>query len=204
MRRIYGDGRHHLMEASPRSTPAHPFTLPSNELRHSRTKFNRSFLSLSPLFPLPSFSLVSPCSPVRRFSPSLRSSVFVAPLPRAPFAGTAFFYLCICLSVHAFTDLHLGNTARSFYASLPLLYCTLLYFDSRCSFIFIRVRLTHYIFLCSTYSRSVFIHQIFPKFPEVSLLLLYSPSTRVFTRLFSSFPWSGNSLTSSLPLIYLK
>lgn len=140
MRRIYGDGRHHLMEASPRSTPAHPFTLPSNELRHSRTKFDRSSLSLSlfhvslfpfslsSLFPLPSFSLVSPVHQSVG-SPSLRSyiSVFVA-LPsrdsRASFAGTAFLYLCrICLSVHAFTDLHLRNTARSFHASPSLLYC---------------------------------------------------------------------------------
>lgn len=96
----------------------------------------RPFSPLS-LFPLPSSLFFSclPCSPVRRFSLFVIMSVSVALLSRAPFAGTAF-YLRICLSVHAFTDLHLGNT-RFTPLYLFLLPLNLLFFNSRCSFIFI-------------------------------------------------------------------
>lgn len=115
-------------------------------------------------------------------------SVSVALLSRAPFAGTAF-YLRICLSVHAFTDLHLGNTR--FTPLFLFLYFTVFQFS-----LFVHfhcVKLTLCIVLYNTYLRSVFICQIFPKFSKVLLLLFYLPSMRVFysTTFFisSKLPW---------------
>lgn len=129
-------------------------------------------------------------------------SVSVALLSRAPFAGTAFFYLRICLSVHAFTDLHLGNTARSFHASLPLFYCTLLYFNSRCSFIFIRVKLNLCIFLCSTYPRSSSIKSFLNSLNFSSYCYIHR--SRASCIFINFLHFREASLTFSLLPVYLK
>lgn len=130
--------------------------------------------------------------------------VSVALLSRAPFAGTAFFYLWICLSVHAFTDLHLGNTARSFHASLPLLYCISILVVP--PFSFARSSLFVSFFAARILDPYLSIKTLFKsKFPKALLLPLYSPSMRRLAFLLGYFfHFREASLTFSPLPVYLE
>lgn len=201
MRRIYGDGRHHLMEASPRSTPAHPFTLPSNELRHSRTKFNRPFLSLAlSSHPSSLFFSCLPCSPVRRLSLFAivrlrRSSVESTvrrdrlPLPLYLPVGSCFHWFALRKA-----------PARSFHASLPLLHCTLLYFNSLVlSFSFARGSLFISFFAAHIHPSNL--SQI-PR--SSSLTVIFTVYARPAFLLGYFLHFREAPLTCSFPPVYLK
>lgn len=135
MYRIYSDGRHHLMEAS------FPDRLPhthSNSPQANRASLGQNSSVCHPLYP--SFPLLfsSLCRVSHFVTPSVRlgcsscleqsltGTIFRAPLPS----------LRICLSVHAFTDLHLGTLYRVSIRFVPF-FLFVFYRSLRYSFIFL-------------------------------------------------------------------